>query len=45
MQADDFIRKWSAGAPAHFIDLCRMLGVPEPGNIAGPGSDHGRPCR
>ena len=41
MQADDFIRKWSAGSPAHalgeragaqahFIDLCRVLGVPEP---------------
>ena len=38
MQADDFIRKWSAGSPAHalgeragaqahFIDLCRVLGV------------------
>ncbi len=41
MQASDFIRKWGpggsafdlterAGAQAHFIDLCRMLGVPEP---------------
>ncbi len=41
MQAKDFIRKWSpggtaaelnerAGAQAHFIDLCRVLGVPEP---------------
>jgi len=41
MQAQDFIRKWQAGAPAHelneragaqahFIDLCRLLGVPEP---------------
>ena len=41
MQADEFIRKWSpggqahalgerAGAQAHFIDLCRVLGVPEP---------------
>ena len=41
MQAQDFIRKWQAGAPAHelneragaqahFIDLCRVLGVPEP---------------
>ncbi|MBK9682409.1 MAG: hypothetical protein IPO59_03645 [Betaproteobacteria bacterium] len=43
MQADDFIRKWSAGSPAHalgeragaqadFIDLCRVFGVPEPGD-------------
>jgi hypothetical protein len=42
MQAQDFIRKWQAGAAAfglneragaqaHFIDLCRVLGVPEPG--------------
>jgi len=41
MQADEFIRKWApggpahglgerAGAQAHFIDLCRLLGVPEP---------------
>jgi hypothetical protein len=41
MRAQDFIRKWAAGgaadglseragAQAHFIDLCRMLGVPEP---------------
>lgn len=41
MQAQDFIRKWQAGstandlneragAQAHFIDLCRVLGVPEP---------------
>lgn len=41
MQASDFIRKWGpggsahelserAGAQAHFIDLCRMLCVPEP---------------
>ena len=39
--AHGFIRKWQAGAPAHglneragaqahFIDLCRLLGVPEP---------------
>ncbi len=45
MQADDFIRKWRAGAPAHqlgeragaqahFIDLCRVLGAPEPGDPA-----------
>jgi len=43
MQAKDFIAKWSIGAPAHglneragaqahFIDLCRVLGVPEPGD-------------
>jgi hypothetical protein len=43
MQAKDFVRKWSpggpaadlterAGAQAHFIDLCRVLGVPEPGD-------------
>ena len=43
MQAADFIRKWAegsaadalnerAGAQAHFIDLCRVLGVPEPGD-------------
>jgi hypothetical protein len=41
MQAHDFIKKWSPGGPAHglneragaqghFIDLCRVLGVPEP---------------
>ena len=41
MQAQQFIRKWGpqgtahdlnerAGAQAHFIDLCRVLGVPEP---------------
>ena len=41
MQAQQFIRKWQAGstahalneragAQAHFIDLCRLLGVPEP---------------
>ncbi len=41
MQAQQFIRKWQAGAPAHalneragaqahFIDLCRVLGEPEP---------------
>lgn len=41
MQAQEFIRKWQSGAPAnelneragaqaHFIDLCRLLGVPEP---------------
>ena len=43
MQAQQFIRKWQAGSPAHalneragaqahFIDLCRVLGVPEPGD-------------
>jgi len=43
MQATDFIRKWGpggpahalnerAGAQAHFIDLCRVLGVAEPGD-------------
>jgi hypothetical protein len=41
MQAKDFVRKWGpggpaadlterAGAQAHFIDLCRLLGVAEP---------------
>jgi N-6 DNA Methylase len=41
MQAKDFVRKWGpggpayelterAGAQAHFIDLCRLLSVPEP---------------
>jgi SAM-dependent methyltransferase len=41
MRPGDFIRKWQAGsaahelneragAQAHFIDLCRVLGVPEP---------------
>lgn len=45
MQADEFIRKWApggpahglgerAGAQAHFIDLCRVLGVPEPADPA-----------
>ncbi len=43
MLAQDFVRKWQAGAPAnelneragaqaHFIDLCRVLAVPEPGD-------------
>ncbi|MCC7151575.1 MAG: class I SAM-dependent DNA methyltransferase, partial [Rubrivivax sp.] len=43
MQANAFIRKWQAGSPAHalneragaqahFIDLCRVLGVAEPGD-------------
>ena len=43
MQAQEFVRKWQAGSPAHalneragaqahFIDLCRVLGVPEPGD-------------
>ncbi|HEX6017945.1 MAG TPA: type IIL restriction-modification enzyme MmeI, partial [Burkholderiaceae bacterium] len=43
MQAEEFVRKWREGAPAHelseragaqahFIDLCRVLGVPEPGD-------------
>ena len=41
MLAPAFVRKWGpggpafelnerAGAQAHFIDLCRVLGVPEP---------------
>lgn len=41
MQAEAFVRKWApggaadalgerAGAQPHFIDLCRVLGVPEP---------------
>lgn len=41
MQAHEFVRKWQPGSPAHelneragaqahFIDLCRVLGVPEP---------------
>ncbi|MBE7417199.1 MAG: class I SAM-dependent DNA methyltransferase [Ideonella sp.] len=41
MQAAEFVRKWQAGSSAdqlneragaqpHFIDLCRVLGVPEP---------------
>jgi len=41
MQASEFVRKWQAGSSAdqlneragaqpHFIDLCRVLGVPEP---------------
>ena len=41
--AREFIAKWQTGAPAaalneragaqaHFIDLCRLLGVPEPGD-------------
>jgi hypothetical protein len=43
VNTQDFIRKWRPGAPAHglneragaqahFIDLCRVLGVPEPGD-------------
>jgi hypothetical protein len=46
MDAKDFIAKWGpngpasqlterAGAQAHFIDLCRLLGVPEPDDPAG----------
>lgn len=46
MQAQQFIRTWQAGSPAHalneragaqahFIDLCRVLGAPE---LAGPGT-------
>jgi hypothetical protein len=42
MTPHDFVRKWQPGGPAHalseragaqphFIDLCRVLGVPEPG--------------
>ena len=45
MTPRDFIAKWGpggsahalterAGAQAHFIDLCRVLGVPEPGDPA-----------
>ena len=45
MQVQAFIRKWRAGGPAfdlseragaqaHFIDLCRVLGVPEPDDPA-----------
>jgi hypothetical protein len=45
MQAQDFVRKWQAGATAHelneragaqahFIDLCRVLCVPEPDDPA-----------
>jgi len=41
MQASEFMHKWAVGGPAHglneragaqphFIDLCRVLGVPEP---------------
>lgn len=43
MTPQEFAAKWAAGAPAqqlgeragaqaHFIDLCRVLGVPEPGD-------------
>ena len=43
MNAAEFVRKWCAGSAAdalgeragaqpHFIDLCRVLGVPEPGD-------------
>lgn len=43
MRPADFVRKWSPGgtadalgeracAQAHFIDPCRVLGVPEPGD-------------
>jgi hypothetical protein len=43
MTAQEFIRKWGPGGPAHdlgeragaqshFIDLCRLLGVEEPGD-------------
>ena len=43
MQAAEFVRKWAAGtaanelneragAQSHFIDLCRVLEVPEPGD-------------
>ena len=44
MQAQDFVRKWGlggtasalnerAGAQPQFIDLCRVLGVPEPADL------------
>ena len=43
MSPREFISKWGPGGPAyelgeragaqlHFIDLCRLLGVPEPGD-------------
>lgn len=46
MTPQEFIAKWGPGGPAfflneeqgaqsHFLDLCRMLGVPEPGSEAG----------
>jgi len=49
MTPADFIAKWGPGGPAHslseragaqphFIDLCRLLGVPEPGAV--PGEDY-----
>ncbi|MDE2276646.1 MAG: hypothetical protein KGK09_10145 [Burkholderiales bacterium] len=52
MQAQEFIRKWAAGSPAHalgeragaqahFIDLCRVLGVPEPGDPERYGFERG----
>jgi hypothetical protein len=45
MSARDFVAKWGpggpsyelserAGAQAHFIDLCQLLGVPTPGDVA-----------
>lgn len=44
LSAREFIDKWGPGGPAyglneragaqsHFIDLCRLLGVPEPGDV------------
>jgi hypothetical protein len=62
MQAQDFIAKWGPGGPAHdlneragaqshFIDLCRLLGVEEPGDaerycfergVTKTGSENGR---
>ena len=49
MTPADFIAKWGPGGPAHslseragaqphFIALCRLLGVPEPGAV--PGEDY-----
>ena len=46
MTPQDFISKWGPGGPAfylneeqgaqsHFIDLCDLLGVPEPGSEDG----------
>ena len=43
MHARDFVEKWRPGSPAfelgeragaqaHFFDLCRVLGAPEPGD-------------
>ncbi|OEO31944.1 DNA methyltransferase [Devosia insulae DS-56] len=48
MTPHEFIAKWAnspikerAGAQAHFLDLCRLLGEPEPADVDHTGLDYG----